>query len=185
VDNVPEPMPGRPPKPLQHWCPALGRVTTLATSRLRLAGDASVRSLPVDVLAPEAAVSLLTRDLDRNALAEADWRRLAEWVGYLPLALELLNGALSLGGLTPGELLVHLGGAGITQELNAQIEALRNQVPAGALRGITEALMVSYQRLTEPQQHAARLLARLAPEPIPVRLLDAFGDAFTPAVGPR
>jgi hypothetical protein len=114
VDNVPEPMPGRPPKPLQHWCPALGRVTTLATSRLRLAGDASVRSLPVDVLAPEAAVSLLTRDLDRNALAEADWRRLAEWVGYLPLALELLNGALSLGGLTPGELLVHLGGAGMS-----------------------------------------------------------------------
>ena len=59
------------------------------------------------------------------------------------------------------------------------MEALRDQVPAGTLRGITEALMVSYQRLTEPH---ARLLAQLAPEPIPVRLLDAFGDVFTPAV---
>ena len=108
VDNVPESVPGQRPKPLKHWCPALGRVTVLATSRMRLAGDASVRLLPVDVLAPEAAVLLLTRELDRNALVEAYWRRIAEWVGYLPLALELLNGALSLGGLTPRELLARV-----------------------------------------------------------------------------
>jgi tetratricopeptide (TPR) repeat protein len=182
LDNVPEPPPGQSPKPVRHWCPALGRVTLLATSRLRLAGDASIRALPVDVLTPEGAVLLLTRGLDRTAIPDSAWQRLADWVGCLPLALELLNGALALGSLAPHEIWPRLERAGVARELDEQMQALRDHVPEGALRGITEALLVSYDRLTAAQQHAARLLALLAPEAIPDRLLETFGGRFTPAV---
>jgi hypothetical protein len=182
VDNIPEPPPGQTPRSLKHWCPALGRVTVLATSRMCLAIDASVRALSVDVLPRAAAVLVLTRNVNRAELPELDWLRIAEWVGFLPLALELLNGVLVLGGFTPRQLLARLDCAGITQELDKQMDALREQVPEGVLRGITEALSVSYVRLNEAQRRAARLLAHLAPKPIPERLLEAFHDEFTSAV---
>jgi len=49
-------------------------------------------SLPVDTLDRESAVALLTHaGVDRGSLDEPSWNRIAEWVGDLPLALELLQ----------------------------------------------------------------------------------------------
>ncbi len=143
----------------------------------------AVVPLRVDVLDVDAAVALLTRgDVDRDALSSDDWRRIAGWVGRLPLALELLNGLLAHGGTTPAALLHLTGGGSTTEALDAAMDALRGSVPAGALRGISEALSESYRRLSPQAQVAARTLAFLAPDPIPEELIEAMGSIFPPDV---
>jgi tetratricopeptide (TPR) repeat protein len=184
VDNVPEPEPGQPPRPLSTWCPAIGEVALLVTSRARQSLIPGVRSLPVDVLSPDKAVLLLTGDYEEvGRLDEASWIRIAGWVGYLPLALELLNRVLRAGGLPPDELLSAIATMRPVEEVDRQMEALRGVVPEEALRGIAEAFMVSYDRLSAAEQRAARLLAQFSPNAIPEPLLDLFGpDEFPRAV---
>jgi hypothetical protein len=61
-------------------------VSLLATSRARLdLGTEGVHALPVSHLTPDAAVTLLTEGLAGGGLDAAEWRRIAEWVGYMPL----------------------------------------------------------------------------------------------------
>ncbi|WP_164018340.1 tetratricopeptide repeat protein [Pyxidicoccus trucidator] len=181
VDNVPEPVPGTPPPALETWCPALGVVSALFTSRLRLQGRGLV-SLPVDVLSRESAVALLLHGVDGANPADGGWGRIADWVGRLPLALALLNSGLWNKVLLPAELLAHLE-AGPAEVLEEGWEQLRNVVPKGSLRGIVEAFRVSYEKLTPEAQRAARLVAHLDAEPIPTALLSALGpDAFSGGV---
>lgn len=177
VDNVPEPGPEDAPAPLGTWCPVMGKVSLLATSRARLdLGTEGVYALPVSVLASDAAVALLTDGISRALLSEDAWGRIAEWVGHLPLALELLNRAMRSGGLEPEELLSRAEGQGPARELDQQRQWLRRHVPRGSsLRGVAEAFSLSYERLSEAEQRAARLIAQLAPEPIPMDLLKALG----------
>jgi hypothetical protein len=72
VDNVPETKPGEAPKPLRTFCPALGIVTLLVTSRMKVVytGQA-LQSLAIDILMPDAAVRLLTYGVERTALHNA------------------------------------------------------------------------------------------------------------------
>lgn len=175
IDNVPEPIAGSPPKPLRTWCPALGKVAVLATSRARLSlGTEAVQALVINALAPEPAALLLTKDINCQALAAEDWRCIANWVGCLPLALELLNRTLNAGGLSPAELLARATTVNPVEELDRQMEALHGVVPVGQLRGITEALTTSYQRLLEAEKQGAHLISQLAPDPIPIVLLTAI-----------
>jgi hypothetical protein len=52
---------------------------------------------PVDTLDRKSAVALLIQDgVDRASLDELPWNRIAEWVGDLPLALELLQQSLTI-----------------------------------------------------------------------------------------
>lgn len=174
VDNIPEPSATTPPRPLKTWCPALGRVTVLATSRAKLSLDIQrVHPLPVDALSREAAVALLTDGVPEASPDDEEWARIATWVGYLPLALELLNRALRASAVTRAELLERLD-SGPVRELDRQRRALHG-VPVGGLRGVTEALSVSYEALPESTRRVARLLAHLAPNPIPLVLVDALG----------
>jgi hypothetical protein len=62
------------------------------------------------------------------------------------------------------------------------VEALREQVPEGTLRGITEAFHVSYERLPAPAQRAARLIALCSSEPMPMTLIEALGPQFPSSV---
>jgi tetratricopeptide (TPR) repeat protein len=179
VDNVPEPgaEPDEVQKPLETWCPAIGKVSLLATSRARLdLGTEGVYGLALSTLSPDAAVALLTEGIGRGRVDEAGWQRIAEWVGHLPLALELLNRAMKVGGLDPEEVLSRAESREPVQELDQQARFLRRYVPPGALRGITEAFTLSYERLSQTEQRAARLMAQLAPEPIPLALLKALGE---------
>jgi tetratricopeptide (TPR) repeat protein len=180
VDNVPEPGPGEFPSRLSTWCPGLGDVTLLVTSRARQAVMEPIIRFPIDVLSPDAAVALLTREVREARSLEHDvWLHIAEWVGSLPLALELLNAALVTGAIVPAQLLAKVIEEPI-EELDQAAETLRELVPAGAVRGITEALRESYLRLRPEVQRAARLLAQLAPDPIPHPLLDALGPDAAP-----
>ncbi|HLM47815.1 MAG TPA: toll/interleukin-1 receptor domain-containing protein, partial [Myxococcaceae bacterium] len=176
VDNIPEPPANTPPRELRAWCPAPSKVALLVTSRVRFSvADKSLQAVQVDSLSPESAVLLLTEGMDSAALQASEWREIAAWVGHLPLALQLLNGAMAAGGLSPAELLARSRTQGLTEELDRQMKALRRVVTSGKLRGVTEAFLLSYQRFSTAEQDSARLLAQLGPEPIPEGLLSALG----------
>ena len=176
VDNVPESAPGAPARSLGEYCPALGISTVLATSRQKTV-ESGVAALPLDVLPRSASVALLTNGLARpDLLRREQWEKLAEWVGDLPLVLDLLNRVLSLDPDSAPRLLdMAEHSAPLTAELDGLLEALRGQVPEGAIRGITEALSISFEKLGPNGRRAARLLAQLAPTPIPEELMTAFG----------
>jgi len=95
-------------------------------------------------------------------------------VGRFPLALELLNTTLQAGAITPQQLLKKAVDKRPTAELDAQLAVLQEVIDPGMLRGVTEALQVSYEQLSPEAQKAAHLLAQLAPEPIPEILLEAL-----------
>lgn len=178
IDNVPEPVAGGPPHPLETWCPVVGEAAVLVTSRARVAAGSggSIITIPLDSLSADHAIEVLTRSLrGARRLPKEEWREIAEWVGFLPLALELLNRALASGSLTPAELRELSRAKTTTQLLDQASEMVRRLVPSGMLPGISEAFSLSYHRLEPKQQRAARLLAWMAPAPIPQIVLDQFG----------
>jgi hypothetical protein len=178
VDNVPESAPGAPARSLGDYCPALGISTVLATSRQRTV-ESGVAALPLDVLPRSASVALLTHGLARpDSLRREQWEKLAEWVGDLPLVLDLLNRVLSLDPVSAPRLLdLAEHSAPLTAELDGLSEALRGQVPEGAIRGITEALSISWKKLGPKGRRTARLLAQLAQTPIPEEVMAALGPS--------
>jgi hypothetical protein len=178
VDNVPESASGAAARSLSDYCPALGISTVLATSRQRTV-ESGVTALPLDVLPRSASVALLTHGLSRpDSLHREQWEKLAEWVGDLPLVLDLLNRVLSFDPDSASRLLgMAEHSTPLTAELDGLSKALGGQVPVGAIRGITEALSISYEKLGPEGQEAARLLAQLAPAPIPEELLAALGPS--------
>lgn len=183
VDNIPAPRDGQPPERLEHWCPALGRVTVLATSRSRLSvQERGVVSLPVNRLSNADGVRLLLLDSGFSGeLEEAEWASIVDWVGGLPLALVLLNRILVTRAMSPKELLKRTQSRdSVFQSLQSCHRAIEPLLPRGSLRGIAETFDMTYGALTPEQQYAARLLAWLSPEPIPYQLLDRMGEVFSP-----
>ena len=78
IDNLPETNSEFAPRPLEDYCPALGIVTTLITTRTHLA-EPSVRPLSIRVLHRSASISMLTAGTDqRGALADEQWSAVAE-----------------------------------------------------------------------------------------------------------
>jgi len=152
VDNVPED--GRP---LREYCPALGAVSVLTTSRRKPSAlDESVSPLPIGVLDAASAIDLLAAEVS-PAPPRPDCELVVEWVGRLPVALAVLNGSLRLKRLTLAELVVAAHG--------------REGLPGG----VEQAFGLSYDRLSRGAQEAARLIARLAPSAVPMGLLDHLG----------
>ena len=177
VDNIPEPGPGKAPEPLRNFCPGVGRIPVLATSRYRgYSADQAVRAISLNVLSPEAAALILAGGLNDPALDQALCSQIVEWVGRLPLALVLLHAALRTGALSSGELRALVETRSVTENLDEQIEAMRHEIEPGQLRGVTEALNASYERLPSESQTAARLLAQLSLDPIPIAILKAFRE---------
>jgi len=177
ADGIPEPSPGNPPRPLEVWCPAQGAVSLLVTSRSRqyLPGE-DFHAISLSTLRPEAAVSLLRKDVEESAsLKEDQWRRIAERVGYLPLALNLLRCTLLAKRLSPSKLFSLMStGQGIVNELSQLASTLSQHVSANVLEGVEKAFSLSYEKLSPPARRAARLVAQLAPEPVPLRLLESL-----------
>jgi len=179
VDNVPESGGnGAAPRSLGEYCPAVGHVATLVTSRRRLSLEPGRRGLLLRELDPTSAVQLLTRGAPPGQLSSKEWTAIASWVGCLPLALTLLNQVL-LSGHSARALLDAAQTGGITEMLDGQMEALRAEVEPGSLRGVTEALSISYRQLLPATQRASRLLAQLAPTSIPLALVERMPEIFT------
>ncbi|MBZ5585704.1 MAG: tetratricopeptide repeat protein [Acidobacteriia bacterium] len=181
VDNLPEPKPGIKMRPLEYYCPAMGTVTLLATTRARRL-EARVHSLMIDALPRAASISLLTNGTElRPNLEDGKWEEIAAWAGDLPLALEVLNSSLRLGTISPAELLARCRSESVTNELSREMSALQGQVAPGALRGVTSALALSYDALAPAAQRAARLLSWFGSEPVPLELFHALGPGVDTA----
>jgi len=181
VDNLPEPRPSLETRPLEHYCPAMGAVTVLATTRARLV-ESRVCPISIDPLPRAASISLLTNESSlRLDLDNSEWGEIAAWTGDLPLALDVLNSSLRLRAITPRELLARCRSESVTKELARQMSALRGQVAPGALQGVTSALAISYDALPPVAQRAARLLSWFGSEPVPLELFHAMGPGIDSA----
>ncbi|HYE78210.1 MAG TPA: toll/interleukin-1 receptor domain-containing protein [bacterium] len=179
VDNLPEPAPGAPPESIAHWAPVgAAPVAVLATSRMRC--HPAEINLFVAALERPDAIRLLEQGVAGEGLPGNIADQIAASVGDWPLALELLSRSFQAGALTPTEFLEHHRRTGVAQLLDEAMETLRDQVPAGALRGVSESLLLSYERLDPEAQRLAVTLAHFGPEPIPGELLAAMGDLARP-----
>jgi tetratricopeptide (TPR) repeat protein len=180
IDNVPEPDHGVAPRPLSHWCPPIGQLTVLVTSRIRLSvGEQGIESIVLGPLTSAAAVTLLSVSAIRSELKDAQWKSIADWVGGWPLGLELLARSMEAGALAAQELLTKATNVGPTAVLDEQMDVLRLLVPAGALRGASEALLTAFERLSPAAQQAARIVAQLKPGvAVPVAVFGALDAAL-------
>jgi hypothetical protein len=124
VDNLPHDS-SLPPRPITDYCPVVGVVTVLVTTRVRMA-EGYVKSLDLDVLSRPAAINLMTEGADiRECLSDSQWSEIAAWVGDLPLALEVLNSALHFRVITPNELWVKCKSESPTEQIDRQMSAKR------------------------------------------------------------
>jgi tetratricopeptide (TPR) repeat protein len=181
VDNIPE---ADNPQPLRHYFPAVGNASVLATGRQSLR-EPGLSVLELDRLPESASILMLTRDLDNSdSIDRSEWTQIANWVGHLPLAVELLRWAILDSGVEPKSVLAQARSqASTTVELDSLSKVLRGQVPAEFLRGITQTLQVTYRRLDRDSRNAVQILACLAATPIPEELIAAIGTKImTPQV---
>ena len=155
---------------IQPYLPPGGdRFRVLLTTRRDL--GASVRQLRLEVLSQAAALDLLrsfvTGDLIDSQLADA--KALCEWVGCLPLGLELVGRYLARKpDLSIAQLLQRL------QEKRLEAKALKQAEPGmTASLGVAAAFELSWQELSASAQQLAGLLSLFALAPIAWTLVEA------------
>jgi Tetratricopeptide repeat len=150
-----------------------GRVLVTTQSQHWLPGQA----LDVPVLDTEVAASFLV-----NRTSDPDWaiaRELAAALGGLPLALEQAAAYMQATGTTPERYLLLFR--------DRQADLLARGEAAGHPADVAATLGLALSRLEGQAPAAAgllRLLAFLAPEPVPLELLLATGQA-TSLLGPE
>ena len=132
----------------------------------------------------DSAILLLTENVPyANALTWSDWGRIAEWVGDLPIALDLLNRSLVLNAISPKGFLDRTESSqpsSPTRELDRLRESLRGQIPEKApVFGITEAFSISVDKLDKISRRAGMVIAQLASAPVP----EDFSDALPAKLG--
>ena len=186
LDNVPEPPAGLPPAALDDLWPAIGLTPLIVTSRLRVGvgTELDIRTVALQPLERAPARQLLTHGVARAVeISDNEWDKIASWVGHLPLALTLLNAGLAADAVRPSELCVWAASDhNATSTTEIVLNALRESVPAGALRGVVQAFWASVERLPFEAQFAAGLIAELGPFPIPEAITDLLPETFTRAV---
>ncbi|WP_204140829.1 toll/interleukin-1 receptor domain-containing protein, partial [Halomicronema sp. CCY15110] len=157
--------------------PDHGRFWVLLTTRLQL--GASIRSFEIAVLSEAASLALLASLIGAERLeAERDTAQaLCEWLGYLPLGLELVGRFLQR---KPTWTLA---------QLQAQLEAKRLEARAlGQARpdmtadheSVAAAFELSWQDLDAPVQALAYRLSLFALAPIPWGWLTEWHDDTDP-----
>jgi NB-ARC domain len=165
---------------IQPYLPpeASNRFKVLMTTRLKFGSPIQVLSL--DVLSSEQSLELLISliGVERVQLEIDIAKTLCEWLGYLPLGIELVGRYLIQEdrlSLSLATLLFRL------QEKAKQREAichaaLQRDEETGistAQRGVEAAFELSWQVLDEPSQHLGKLLSLFALAPIPWELAEA------------
>ena len=150
---------------IEDYLPNHERFTLLLTTRTqRLA--TTVKPFAIDVLNETVALELLrqlTEDPERIDAELEKAKALCEWLGYLPLGLELVGRYLA----NDWDLsLAELQGQLDAQKFDA--EAL-TEMEAGmtAIRNLVKAIELSWNQLSSEAQELACLLGAFAPAPIP------------------
>ncbi len=144
------------------------RFKVLMTTRQRL--GASIAQLSLDVLQPEAALELLRTLIGAERVDEeiSQAESLCEWLGYLPLGLELVGRYLA----RKQDLCL--------AEMLGRLEKKRLEQPAlvkpeddmTAQQGVQAAFELSWQELNNTDKQLACLLSLFAPAPISWELVE-------------
>ena len=145
------------------------RFRVVVTTRQKLEG---IKRLDLDVLLPGDAIALLgaIAGEDRVAAERETAAAICEWLGFLPLAVELVGYFLKKkAGLSLAEMLARLQGK------RAESKALNpKRLPEGltARRGVLDAFELSWQELGAEAQELAMRLSLFAPATIPWALME-------------
>jgi tetratricopeptide (TPR) repeat protein len=185
LDNFPEPLSGQAQDSLGDWCPIMGHTCVLITSRIKV--DSRLQHISLAPLEEEPASQLLNEGLQENSspkkLSNQDSKEITIWVGGLPLALEILNRCLVQEVLSPIELLNRCRNPEVTKEVESVVEHLKKEGLGRELRGVSQALQMSFNKLSKKSMELACIIAHWSPEPIPEELLEALGDTFSSSRG--
>jgi tetratricopeptide (TPR) repeat protein len=144
------------------------RFKLLITTRSQL--GSSVKDFPVEELDEDSAIALLESLVrcDRIQAQADDAKALCEWVGYLPLALELLGRFLAR---KPDWTIARLLKALEDNRLEAKA-LIAPESGMTAKLGVAAALELSWQELNEAERELACVLGMFAIAPIPWYLVE-------------
>ncbi|HAJ63670.1 MAG TPA: tetratricopeptide repeat protein, partial [Cyanobacteria bacterium UBA8543] len=145
--------------------PTANRFRVLMTTRLRRL-DTNFVELPLHVLSPEAALELLTALVGEKRVvgAHSCAPLLCEWLGYLPLGLELVGRYLAQDpDLSLAQMLEQLQEQRLQDEaIDFDEQQLQNTFST-AQRGVRAAFELSWQELEPVTQRVAQYLSLFAP----------------------
>ncbi|BAZ25102.1 NB-ARC domain-containing protein [Kalymmatonema gypsitolerans NIES-4073] len=154
----------------QQLLPTDNRFRVLITTRLRNL-DADIQELPLDVLLRDKALQLLTdlvgeRRVYRNVETQNFASLLCEWLGYLPLGLQLVGRYLRED--------PDLSLAKMLQQLQAQ--QLDGEAINPTTRGVKAAFELSWRELDSMTQRVGELLSLFAQDVIPWKLVESAAE---------
>ncbi|MBD1920241.1 tetratricopeptide repeat protein [Microcoleus sp. FACHB-831] len=163
---------------VQPYLPESPRFKVLITTRERLGKP--IVLLDLDVLAPADALKLL-KSLLGNERVERELdiaAELCEWLGYLPLGLELVGRYLEEEPLSLAQMLERLKQKRLRHPALNEADTMMT-----AQLGVADAFELSWERLDENAQQVGCLLSLFALASIPWELVEGVyhslrGDAF-------
>jgi tetratricopeptide (TPR) repeat protein len=160
-------------KNCQQLLPTDNRFRVLITTRLRNL-DADIQELPLDVLLPDKALQLLTdlvgeKRVSRNVETQNFASSLCEWLGYLPLGLQLVGRYLREDpDLSLAEMLQRL-----------QMQQLEDKAINPTTRGVKAAFELSWRELDSMTQRVGELLSLFAQDVIPWKLVESAAELLS------
>jgi tetratricopeptide (TPR) repeat protein len=149
---------------------AESRFRIVLTTRLRLGSP--IQNLEIEVLTLAASLDLLRSLVTDGRIDQQidEAKQICEWLGYLPLGLELVGRYLAR---KPDTSLTTL--CQRLQDKRLEAKALKDAEPEmTASLGVTAAFELSWEALSESAQQLAALLSLFALAEIPWTLVEAF-----------
>ncbi|MBD2535852.1 tetratricopeptide repeat protein, partial [Nostoc flagelliforme FACHB-838] len=147
----------------REFLPKTNRFRVLMTTRSRNL-DSNIEEISLDVLSPEEALELLTALVGTKRVQKelSVAKQLCEWLGYLPLGLELVGRYLAK--KPPNWSLEKMLQQLKEQRLsNDALKLEQQQTLSTAQRGVLAAFELSWQELSLTTQPVAALLSLFAP----------------------
>jgi tetratricopeptide (TPR) repeat protein len=159
---------------VQQLVPQLSGGQVLITSRVSQWG--AIHAIGLDLLSEEAAVSYL---LEKTAAGRqprpgdaAEAQALAEDLGRLALALEQAAAYINERAVSLAEY------RRLWRVNNEKLIAYRDELATQYPKSVAGAFLISFEALSPNGRRLLNLLAWLAPEPLPRRLLEVAGGPF-------
>jgi hypothetical protein len=156
------------------------RFKVLLTTRLKFGSP--VQTLPLGVLYTEKSLELLEVLVGKERVAAelAVAQSLCEWLGHLPLGLELVGRYLALReDLSISKMLFRLLKAKLRKAIEDEaLEVSSDTWTATAKRGINAAFELTWEMLDEKSQHLGKLLSLFALAPIPWKLAEKVKQKY-------
>jgi len=148
------------------FLPRANRFRVLMTTRVRNL-DPNIEEISLDVLSPEFALEFLTKLVGtKRVQSELEVaKQLCEWLGYLPLGLELVGRyvAKKPPNYKLAQMLERLKAQRLSDEAINSVSDSLNKTLSTAQRGVLDAFELSWLELDEMTQRVAALLSLFAP----------------------